>query len=182
MARTSSLNCLSCRNPYQTPHSLNPSPLFTENPFFFTESASSDPLPKNRLLSQVSGMCRAIVFLLGGNFTHPPFHAFFPKKAWVSPKKRSFSACLPFSALFFFSQKRLRSRVFEFSTHAFFVNPPIAFVTTKKGWVELTPKKHRNERSTETGIRVRSPKKIFTPVGARNRYHLSFWRFFFPVL
>ena len=37
MARTSSLNCLSCRNPYQAPHSLNPSPLFTENPFFFTE-------------------------------------------------------------------------------------------------------------------------------------------------
>ena len=37
MARTSSLNCLSCRNPDQTPHSLNPSPLFTENPFFFTE-------------------------------------------------------------------------------------------------------------------------------------------------
>ena len=37
MARTSSLNCLSCRNPYQTPHSLNPSPLFTENPSFFTE-------------------------------------------------------------------------------------------------------------------------------------------------
>ena len=37
MARTSSLNCLSCRNPYQTPHSLNPSPLFTENPFLFTK-------------------------------------------------------------------------------------------------------------------------------------------------
>ena len=37
MARTSSLNCLSCRNPYQTPLSLNPSPLFTEKPFFFTE-------------------------------------------------------------------------------------------------------------------------------------------------
>ena len=27
----------SCTNPYQTPHSLNPSPLFNENPFFFTE-------------------------------------------------------------------------------------------------------------------------------------------------
>ena len=37
MAQTSSLNCLSCRNPYQTPLSLNPSPLFTEKPFFFTE-------------------------------------------------------------------------------------------------------------------------------------------------
>ena len=51
MARTSSLNCLSCRNLYQTPHSLNPSPLFTENPFFSLKSASSDPLPKNRLLT-----------------------------------------------------------------------------------------------------------------------------------
>ena len=50
IARTSSLNCLSCRNPYQTPHSLNPSPLFTENPFFSLKSVSSDPLPKNRLL------------------------------------------------------------------------------------------------------------------------------------
>ena len=35
MARTSSPNRLSCRNPYQNPHSLNASPLFTENPFFF---------------------------------------------------------------------------------------------------------------------------------------------------
>ena len=52
MARTSSLNSLSCRNPYQTPHSLNPSPLFTENPFFLPKSASSDPLPKNRLLKK----------------------------------------------------------------------------------------------------------------------------------
>ena len=31
MAQTSSLNCLSCRHSYQTPHSLNASPLFTEN-------------------------------------------------------------------------------------------------------------------------------------------------------
>ena len=38
MARTSSLNCLSCRNPYQkTPHSLNASPLFTEKPFVSSE-------------------------------------------------------------------------------------------------------------------------------------------------
>ena len=41
IARTSSLNCLSCRNPYQTPHSLNRSPLFTEKPFFSLKSASS---------------------------------------------------------------------------------------------------------------------------------------------
>ena len=37
MARISSLNCLSCRNPYQTAHSLKASRLFTENPFFFTK-------------------------------------------------------------------------------------------------------------------------------------------------
>ena len=38
MARTSSLNCLSYRNPYQTPHSLNCLPLFVlKNPFFVTE-------------------------------------------------------------------------------------------------------------------------------------------------
>ena len=46
MARTSSLNCLSCRNPYQTPIHWIASPLFTENPIFFTKSASSHPLPK----------------------------------------------------------------------------------------------------------------------------------------
>ena len=34
MARTSSVNCRSCRNPYQTPHSLNASPLLTEKTFF----------------------------------------------------------------------------------------------------------------------------------------------------
>ena len=37
MARTSSLNCLSCRNPYQTPHSLNCLPPFHWKPLFFTE-------------------------------------------------------------------------------------------------------------------------------------------------
>ena len=37
MARTSSLHCLSCTNPYQTPHSLNCLPLFTERKLFFTE-------------------------------------------------------------------------------------------------------------------------------------------------
>ena len=51
MARTSSLNCLSCWNPYPTPHSLNAYPLFTENTFFCSlKSASSHPLPKNRLV------------------------------------------------------------------------------------------------------------------------------------
>ena len=51
MARTSSPNFLSCRNPYQTPHSPNPSPFSLETPFLSMKSALSDPLPKNRLLS-----------------------------------------------------------------------------------------------------------------------------------
>ena len=46
MARTSSLNCLSCRNHCQTPDSLNCLPLFTESTFFPLKSASSHPLPK----------------------------------------------------------------------------------------------------------------------------------------
>ena len=51
MARTSSLNCLSCRNPYQTPHSLHPSPPFTENPFFFTEKCFvGSPAQKSALI------------------------------------------------------------------------------------------------------------------------------------
>ena len=49
MARTSSLNCLYCRNPYQPPIHWIAAPLFTENPFFSRKSASSHPLPKNRL-------------------------------------------------------------------------------------------------------------------------------------
>ena len=48
MAQTSSLNCLSCRNPYQAPHSLNCLPPF-QTPFFSLKSASSHPLPQNRL-------------------------------------------------------------------------------------------------------------------------------------
>ena len=51
MARTSSLNCLSCKNPYQTPHSLNPSPLFTENPLFLTEKCFvGSPAQKSALI------------------------------------------------------------------------------------------------------------------------------------
>ena len=37
IARTSSLDCLSCRNPYQTPHSLNCLPPFHWKTPFFTE-------------------------------------------------------------------------------------------------------------------------------------------------
>ena len=51
----SSLNCLYCRNPYQTPYSLNCLPPFTEHPFFSLKSASSHPLPKNRLWYRVGG-------------------------------------------------------------------------------------------------------------------------------
>ena len=52
VARTSSLNFLSCWNPYQTPHSLNASPLFTEKPFFFFAEKCfvASPSQKNRLL------------------------------------------------------------------------------------------------------------------------------------
>ena len=49
MARTSSLNCLSCRNPHQTPHTLNCLPPFHWKPLFSLKRASSHPLPKNRL-------------------------------------------------------------------------------------------------------------------------------------
>ena len=40
------LNCLSCRHPYQTPHSLNCLPPFNEKPFFSLKSASPHPLTK----------------------------------------------------------------------------------------------------------------------------------------
>ena len=47
IARTSSLNCLSCRNPCQTPDSLNCLPPFHWKPLLFSlKSASSHRLPK----------------------------------------------------------------------------------------------------------------------------------------
>ena len=46
MARTSSRNCLSCRNPHQAPHSLNCLPPFTENPFFHWKVLRRIPSPK----------------------------------------------------------------------------------------------------------------------------------------
>ena len=50
MARTSSLNCLSCRNPYRTPNALNCLPPFHWKAFFFTEKRFvASPSPKNRL-------------------------------------------------------------------------------------------------------------------------------------
>ena len=54
IARTSSLNCFSCRNPYQTPHSVNCLPPFHWKPLFSLKSASSHPFPKNRLWQSVS--------------------------------------------------------------------------------------------------------------------------------
>ena len=53
---TSSLNCLSCRNPYQTPSFTELPPLFTEKPFSSLKSASSHPLPKNRI--RIEGQTR----------------------------------------------------------------------------------------------------------------------------
>ena len=49
IAQTSSLNCLSCRILTKPLIHWIASPLFTENPFFSLKSASSHPLPKNRL-------------------------------------------------------------------------------------------------------------------------------------
>ena len=47
LARTSSLNCLSCRNPYQTPHSLDCLPPFSlKNPFFNWKVLRRIPFPK----------------------------------------------------------------------------------------------------------------------------------------
>ena len=48
IAQTSSLNCLSCRNPHQTPHSLNCLPPFHWKPLFFTEKCFvASPSTKN---------------------------------------------------------------------------------------------------------------------------------------
>ena len=49
MSQTSSLNGLSCRNAYQTPHSLNCLSPFHWKALFSLKSASSHPLPQNRL-------------------------------------------------------------------------------------------------------------------------------------
>ena len=45
MARTSSLNCLSCRNPFQTPHSLNRLPPFHWKIFFYWKVLRRIPFP-----------------------------------------------------------------------------------------------------------------------------------------
>ena len=74
MARTSSLNCLSCRNPYQTSliHWIA-SPLFTENPFYSLKSASSHPLPKNQLWCE--RFCKSVKKLGGAPSTVKHFRS-----------------------------------------------------------------------------------------------------------
>ena len=66
MARTSSLKCLSCRNPYKTPHSLNPSPLFTETPFFCTEeccvASTSQKSAPTRIVQKIYWCCSCDFF------------------------------------------------------------------------------------------------------------------------
>ena len=52
MARTSSLNCLSCRNPYQTPASLNClPPSHWKNPFFTEKCFVASPSQKSALIN-----------------------------------------------------------------------------------------------------------------------------------
>ena len=59
IARTSSLNCLSCRSPYQTPHSLHCLPPFQWKPPIFTEKCFvASPLPKSALISKVTSCMR----------------------------------------------------------------------------------------------------------------------------
>ena len=62
MARPSSLNWLSCRDPSQTPHSLNATPLCTENPFFHWKVLRRIPFPKT------------------GSYTSPHFLSSMPTK------------------------------------------------------------------------------------------------------
>ena len=51
MARTSSLSCLPCRNPYQTPHSLNCLPPFHWKSLFITEKCFvASPSQKSALI------------------------------------------------------------------------------------------------------------------------------------
>ena len=86
MARTSSLNSLSCRNPYQTPHSLNCLPPFSlKTPFLSLKSASSHPLPKNRLwLRWWTPICNFLQF----SATSSVFCEYLrPPKPWKATKE-----------------------------------------------------------------------------------------------
>ena len=68
MARTSSLNCLSCRNPYQIPHSKNCLPPFTEKNLYFSEKCFvASPFPK--ISVQIVGGTASAAKFLSGNGT-----------------------------------------------------------------------------------------------------------------
>ena len=81
-----------------------------------------------------------------------PFPCFYSQKAWVSPKTVSLLFC-PF--LCFLALKRLRSRIFRFSTHAFLsklrcLTPQLPLSRKKEG-VELTPKKAQETKTHRKG-------------------------------
>ena len=84
-----------------------------------------------------------------------PFPCFFPKKAWVSQTKRSFSAFLPFSALFWPKKGSVplfwNSLPTLFSSKLRFFEPPNALCTKKKARVETTPKKDRKRKKHRKG-------------------------------
>ena len=65
MARASSLNCLSCRNPYQTPHSLNCLPPLHWKPLFFTEKCFVASPPQKSALIPFSGCHKRAVLQKG---------------------------------------------------------------------------------------------------------------------
>ena len=66
MARTSSLNCLSCRNPYQTPDSLNCLPSFHWKPLFFTEKCFVASPSQKSALTIVLLLCSCCCHYFGG--------------------------------------------------------------------------------------------------------------------
>ena len=86
---------------------------------------------------------------------HLPNMLFFPKKRGLATKK----AVLKFFALFcaFLSPEKApfpRFSIFYprfFRQNCAFFEPSIALVTTKQGWVELTPKKHRKRKKHRKG-------------------------------
>ena len=90
MARTSSLNCLSCRSPHQTPLSLNPSPLFTEKPFFFTEKCFvGSPAQKSAPIDRVPP---GVGLAPSAAWRAPPLHLLapwdpYPPPAWAAPPR-----------------------------------------------------------------------------------------------
>ena len=67
IARSSSLNCLSCRNPYQTPDSLNCLPPFHWKSLFFTERCFvASPSQKSALINVLHAALDQLCELLAG--------------------------------------------------------------------------------------------------------------------